>query len=225
MMGAYLQGQSFLAAGHAEDDTVRWAFEDPPRSSEQILHPEKYWTEERDEPLEVAFDFTLPPEGWTVLGEDTMGELVLSVATTPFDERKGLDVRDAAAFAALRYTNDAASGWGGDRLVLMGRGEERRLQLVTVWDSEGDAREFAVAVEATLREGIPSDRLRSGADWFPSLTPTGFRVTSGAGAGDFAARTVVVTVVSSGAAAAKDEQVWLAPDSFVPWTVRAPSPR
>jgi hypothetical protein len=42
----------------------------------------------------------------------------------------------------MSYTNKAAEGWGGDRLVLLERGDERFLELVTVWDTEKDADEF-----------------------------------------------------------------------------------
>lgn len=225
LIAAYLQGQQFLAGGRKVPDAVRRAFEHPPRSSEQVLHPEKYWqAEQRDEPLALAFELARVKD-WQVLGQDTLGELVLALAATPGAERKGLDISDAVGLMATQYTNDAARGWGGDRLLLLGRGEERRLQLVTAWDSEGDAREFAAAMEAILAAQIPAGRPRSGATWRPGLTPTGFRVTADTGAGPFAARTIVVSVVSSTAAAAGEQDAWLAAAALVPWTVQAPGAR
>jgi hypothetical protein len=222
MIGAYLQGQAFLAGGRKTVEPVRRAFEAPPRSSEQILHPEKYWKEEsRDEPVEVAFELSLVPAGWEVLGEDTLGELLLALATTPLQERKGLDVSDALALMATKYTNEAASGWDGDRALLLGRGEERRLQLVTVWDAEKDAGEFAAALESVLASHVPAGRARSGAGWRPSLTPTSFSIEVDPGASEWAARTVVVTLVSAGAAAANEESAWLAPGARLPWRVTA----
>ncbi|MBI5365377.1 MAG: hypothetical protein HZA53_19525 [Planctomycetes bacterium] len=127
------------------------AFRAPPRSTEQVLHPEKYWDpEQKDEPKRITFDASAPPAGWRVLGEDTLGELGLALLTTPLAERKGIDGNDLMALATLTYTNKAAKGWGGDRLILLGRGDDRLLQLVTVWDTEADAKEFHAAVEGVL---------------------------------------------------------------------------
>lgn len=219
MMGAYLQGQAFLDAGRSSGDAVQFAFVDPPRSSEQILHPEKYWTEERDEPLEVAFDLERAPDGWTVLGEDTLGELLLSVATTPAEERTGLDLGSAAALLAIRYTNEAASGWGGDRVVLLGRGDERRLQLVSVWDSALDAQEFGAALEEVLAESIAPERARTGASWHVGKTATAYRVEVGAGPADSADRTVAVFIASSPSASAEEQAAWCGQAAGLAWSV------
>jgi hypothetical protein len=43
---------------------------------------------------------------------------------------------------SIQYTNDAASGWGGDSVALLTKGEGHLLHLVTVWDSEEEAEEF-----------------------------------------------------------------------------------
>jgi hypothetical protein len=127
------------------------AFREPPRSCEQVLHPEKYWNADaQDEPRAIEFVTEKLPDGWKVLGEDTLGELALDLLTTPVGERKGIDPDNLFALATLTYTNQAATGWGGDRLLLLGRGEARVLQLVTVWDSEKDANEFDAALQPIL---------------------------------------------------------------------------
>lgn len=124
------------------------AFRSPPRSTEQVLHPEKYWDEgQKDEPRRIAFDVTKLPAGWKVLGEDTLGEIGLALLTTPLAERKGIDANNLMALATLSYTGVASKGWGGDRLVLLGNGESRMLVLATVWDTEKDADEFRAAIE------------------------------------------------------------------------------
>jgi hypothetical protein len=166
LIGAYSQGASFLGA--APDDlaiaaAVEQAFESPPRSSEQILHPEKYWdVEERDEPVEVAFEGL--PEGWDVLDEDTLGELGLGLFIEPLDHRGGATMLSAAK---PRLTWKAVKGWGGDRYVLLGRGDaDRLLALATTWDREKDAREFEQAVleiAEHIRAG-PADDLRIARD-------------------------------------------------------------
>lgn len=127
------------------------AFRDPPSSCEQILHPEKYWDpSKKDEPKRVTFDTSKVPSGWKVLGEDTLGELYLAMLTTPRDQRKGLDVKNQMAVMALQYTNKAAAGWGGDRVIVLGRGDDRVLELVTVWDTADDAEEFADALSGDV---------------------------------------------------------------------------
>lgn len=158
LIAAYLRGQAFLDAARKSlskderserDAGVRRAFTRMPRSSEQVLHPPKYWDEtKRDEPMSVAIDTSHLPQGWKVAGEDTLGELTLALLTTPLKERKGLDVGDTFGMLAIKYTNKAAEGWGGDRLVLLARGDDRVLDLVTAWDTQKDADEFAAALGA-----------------------------------------------------------------------------
>jgi len=152
LLAAYLQGSSFLVrksgvlAGStvpAKSADIRTAFESPPRSTEQVLHPEKYWEPEHaDEPLEVGFDTSALPAGWEVLREDVLGELLLAIVTTTPAERASLDLSDPAAMLGMRFTNELASGWGGDRVILLANEEARVMRLVTVWDTERDAAEF-----------------------------------------------------------------------------------
>lgn len=159
IVAIYHQGQSFLRrqsrisalGGPANTWDIERAFTDPPRSTEQILHPVKYWDSTRaDEPREVTCDVSGLPEGWRVLREDTLGELYAALLTTPFEEREGMNV-SPLGILGLRFTNDAASGWGGDRYALLERGEGLLLCLETVWDTIKDAEEFA----QTLRELVP----------------------------------------------------------------------
>lgn len=167
LIAAYLRGEGFLvrtagmniAMKAAENEDVRRAFKDPPRSSEQILHPEKYWDEaRRDEPRQVRFDVAgLSPE-WKVLGEDTLGELVLALVAAPLD-RKGFDAANPLAILGLRYTNEAAEGWGGDRVVLLAKGDLRCIDFVTVWDRPEDAREFEAALRGVAKERLGSSEI------------------------------------------------------------------
>jgi hypothetical protein len=150
LLGPYMLGAVFLARGDLVSlamsefpvEDVDRAFTDGPRSSEQILHPEKYWDDARgDEPIEVAV-----PDARTVLGrrwrkvaEGVLGEVTLAVMTgaeTPTDNETLL-FRGGAA-----WTNAAAEGWGGDRWELWRRGHRSVALLLTAWDSEADAEEF-----------------------------------------------------------------------------------
>ncbi|MBL8859118.1 MAG: hypothetical protein JNL28_11465 [Planctomycetes bacterium] len=155
LLAVYLLGDSFLARSSGMNLTLKKAalsdiqatFAAPPKSTEQILHSNKYWNaDERDDPIRITIDTSALPEGWQVAGVDTLGELYLALLTTPPKKRKGLDVTSALAVMGVNYTNAAAEGWGGDRCVLLRNGDDTMLQLVTAWDTAKDADEFAAAL-------------------------------------------------------------------------------
>lgn len=155
LLAVYLTGDSFLARrsglnalmkASATAD-IQTAFKSPPRSSEQILHSKKYWDpDHRDEPMRVSVSTDALPSDWRVAGVDTLGELYLGLLTTPRAKRQGLDLANPFSVLGVEYTNEAAEGWGGDRLVLLRRGDDSLLQLVTAWDTEADADQFAAAL-------------------------------------------------------------------------------
>ncbi|HLV01842.1 MAG TPA: hypothetical protein VKZ59_11285, partial [Acidobacteriota bacterium] len=106
-------------------------YSDLPRSSEQILHPEKYLAD-RDDPVVVQIlDFSdYLGRGWSSISDDTLGEVGISILL----REKGADIELA---------RDAAEGWGGDSYYLL-RGPDgaEALILKTVWDSTYEAEEF-----------------------------------------------------------------------------------
>ncbi len=153
LLAAYTTGNTFLDRGYRIQkkrgrdfsDVTRMAFQEPPRSTEQVLHPKKYWDEEElDEPDPVAIEAELP-EGWEVLDRTTLGELVLALMT---DDSGPVDFSNPMAVAFLKYTNAAAEGWGGDQAVLCGKEDSRLLHVATTWDTDEDALEFRAALEA-----------------------------------------------------------------------------
>jgi hypothetical protein len=101
----------------------------PPRSTEQVLHPEKYLAGE--EPRPVADP--RPPRGYTLSVAGTLGEL----------DTRVLLQRCLDADVAER----AAAGWGGDRYAVFA-GPERRLATawISAWDTEQDADEAETAL-------------------------------------------------------------------------------
>ena len=176
LLGSYWLGVSFLkktekwrsvqmSMGVPEVDSVKTGFARPPRSTEQVLHPDKYWVEDSaDEPLSVGVtvaESTLP-EGWRVTGRDTLGELYLALISTPASVRDSVNPADPAAALKVQFTNDAATGWGGDSLVLLEKGRASYLHLVTAWDSEKDAAEFEAQMTAVLPE---IERLKARGGW------------------------------------------------------------
>jgi hypothetical protein len=125
------------------------AYANPPDSTEQVLHPEKYLADEK--PIDVAFpgDGLLQGlgKGWTVEAQDTLGELFLRTWIA------------SAGQSASGVATSAAAGWGGDRVgVLRGPGDAGAIVLVSTWDTAADAGEFAdAAARACGDYGIDAD--------------------------------------------------------------------
>lgn len=123
------------------------AFADPPDSTEQILHPEKYLT--RETPVAVAMPKGVAKKlgpGWTEVGQDTMGEMLI-----------GLWLKIAGVPALDAET--AAAGWGGDRLALYRKADgTTAIGMITTWDSDTHALEFYETARAALEKlGKASD--------------------------------------------------------------------
>jgi hypothetical protein len=151
----YEDGFAFVSGllaggGYANVDA---AFADPPASTEQIIHPEKY--EAREAPVAVTLPAvaTALGAGWSAAGQDTLGELILGI----WLRAGGVPRPDSLA---------AAAGWGGDRLVIL-RGPEGAVGVgvTTAWDTAADAAAFQAAAAtamATLDPGgqVVSDGLR-----------------------------------------------------------------
>ncbi len=157
LLGAYFLGAQFLLRGRSGalasgafpiEDADR-AYRDGPESSEQILHPEKYWDpSKRDRPRRVVLGDagSRLGEGWRKDGSGILGELTLGVlvgAPTP-------SIADAGSFpGGGAWTNAAASGWGGDRWELWTKEGKRVVLLATSWDTKRDADEFAAALPSS----------------------------------------------------------------------------
>lgn len=137
LMFSYFQGLSFCVSvrrlgGQALLD---YAFTtDPPRSTEQILHPEK-WHTRRDDPVGLRFpDLAEELPGYRKAAEGEMGELGLRILF-----RQDLKSREQA--------DAAAAGWGGDRFAVYEKDGGRLIAWIAEWDSEADAGEFRSALQ------------------------------------------------------------------------------
>ena len=130
MFGSYVVGAAFLAKGElttllaqpdnrAVGEALVAARRVLPRSSEQMLHAEKYWDpNRRDEPVvfdDKAIERWLWRDGRHILHRDTVGELLTALLTTPPDASRDI----ASLQSTSAWTNAGAAGWGGDRFFLL----------------------------------------------------------------------------------------------------------
>ena len=159
-MNLLLRGKGQSALGDLDPADIDRAFQEPPRSSEQVLHPDAYWVTP-DEPRAVALpdlSATLGP-GWTLRRSDTLGEVLLPILTGG----GAIDVDSMEVAAPFAWTSFATAGWGGDLWQLYeapgagAGGTPRHVTVLgTVWDTPEDAEQFAAAL--TLPEGSQVER-------------------------------------------------------------------
>jgi hypothetical protein len=133
----YLAGRSFVQALMNRDgwSSVDAAYANPPLSTEQILHPEKY---PADTPvlLEAPDLLGLLGEGWQEIERNVLGEWSAQLV---------LDEHLLKADAV-----EAVEGWGGDYYLVYANeaSGEKLLLLVIQWDTMRDAHEFYAAFQS-----------------------------------------------------------------------------
>jgi hypothetical protein len=128
----YDQGLVFVAALVEQGgwDRLDQAFRDPPQTTEQIMHPDKYLAGEVDRIPELGDVPGAVGAGWLELRRDVFGELFIRVYLE----------RELSSEEALM----AAEGWAGDRVLFLTSedGGGYLLVLRTRWDTTGEAQEF-----------------------------------------------------------------------------------
>lgn len=140
----YLDGMIFV-------DTLRkrggWtlvneAFRKTPKSTEQILHPQKYIS--RDNPIIIKW-IQLPKSlgNWKMIDENVAGELVIRIL---FED----------LLPEYNHIRPSA-GWGGDTYrIYKAKGKGKRcLVWFTSWDSKKDSREFFESYLKLLKKKHP----------------------------------------------------------------------
>lgn len=126
-------------------DAVNEAWENPPSTSEQIIHPEKYLDGEGAKPVKIADPLPAFGDDWRLLESNDNGELVTRV----FLQNGG---------ATERKATKASEGWGGDRQYIISNDEETASVWATSWDSEEDADEFFDLLADTEVERLGAER-------------------------------------------------------------------
>ena len=110
-------------------DAVDEAFMNIPKSTEQILHPEKYLADEQPRIVTLPELAPLLGDSWSQRDTGVMGEALIGIYL--------------GTFISQDQAGTAASGWAGDRYELLKNDRGRRLMAMKFsWDTLFDATEF-----------------------------------------------------------------------------------
>ena len=165
----YEQGVQFvIALGIVNSfNPINKALQDPPVSSEQIIHPEKYTDTPRDMPKPVALTPLTDTlgAGWTMPDNGTLGE---------FDFQAMLQESNATG------ADSAAAGWGGAVYNYYENGDKALIIFNSVWDTPKDADEFEAAINDSFSSATKSGNIYSDGKRFFSVKRIGDAIAVGA---------------------------------------------
>jgi hypothetical protein len=135
----YLQGSQFVLWAYSVKgwEGVNRLFSDPPLSTKQLLHPEKYYAK-RVDPVQITPWSLIRQFGAQKIIEETLGQFLIRVLLS-----RTLSKEEAA---------QAAAGWAGDNLFAFQQGEELVLGWVTAWDNQEEALEFYRSYRGALEK-------------------------------------------------------------------------
>lgn len=133
----YVKGLEFVTYLHENGgyEAVDEAYRNPPVSTEQILHPEKY-PNDKPIPLELQDFSDFLGEGWEEIDRNTLGEFYYYLMLgLPLDQSWALSEDQAL---------EAAEGWGGDLYLVYHNTDADQDVLVSLseWDTSSDAEEY-----------------------------------------------------------------------------------
>lgn len=130
----YTEGLDFVSVLHDRGGfgEVDQAYQDPPVSTEQILHPARY-LDRRDNPVAVSLPDLVRAlgRGWHRLDEGGFGEE---------DLREVVDLGGGTGLSSADARR-VAGGWDGGRYLGVESGDSVLVAVLAVWDSEIEARE------------------------------------------------------------------------------------
>ena len=135
----YDAGTAFVQALYNDGgfEAVNNAWSNPPQSTEQILHPERYLAGDFPELVALPALTDTLGVGWRLLDQDSLGEFFLR-------EYLSQQIEEAVK------VNSATTGWDGDQYGIYWNDEAEQLAMAyqIVWDTEADSQEFAGAYES-----------------------------------------------------------------------------
>jgi len=132
----YVKGEQFCMAAYEDGgfSELSDVYENPPTSTAQILHPEKYFATPRENPIEVNIPDTTF-QGQKPVADNVLGEMGCRILFAMSSD-------EATAEAA-------AAGWRGDRYLVFDRG--KTLVWHTVWNSKAGVEAAVSAMMGRFR--------------------------------------------------------------------------
>lgn len=126
----YQEGVEFVVDLYQEGgyEAVDAALRNPPTSTEQILHPEKYRSGEDPRPIRVR---ETPGDGWRETAAYDFGEF---------------DIRELLTELGAGTADEVAAGWAGGQIKSWRRDGKTAVGLALRFDSAGDAQEACEAL-------------------------------------------------------------------------------
>lgn len=132
----FVAGEQFVRAMFDEGgvEALNDVYANPPTTTEQVLHPNKYLDGEPAADVSVDAE---PGDGWE------------EVVTRPFGE---FDVQMLTAALGTEVSEAAGAGWGGGELKAWTRGEETAVAVSLAFDTPAEAEEGCDAVRRWYRQ-------------------------------------------------------------------------
>lgn len=151
----YANGPAFIEHLRATGGwaAVNAAYQQPPTSTEQVIHPSLY-------PTEPVVDVTVPDRSsgaWSRVpgGSDRLGEVGLFTLLW----YQGYVDRGSRTMTAANYSSQPTAGWAGDEFVPYRNGSALGYVWEIRFDSAADARDFVSAYTTTLKLSLGARRL------------------------------------------------------------------
>lgn len=140
----YLTGEAFVRAIFEDGgwDAVNALYTDnPPQSTEHILHPETFLDGDMPIIVELADNSDALGTDWQIMDSGVFGEFYL----LEWLYTSGMSRVDRSA---------GAEGWGGDRYIVYQNGDDLAYELKIVWDDADEAEEFYLETLLAFGDGL-----------------------------------------------------------------------
>jgi hypothetical protein len=146
--------QIYQTSGYAGVDDV---FRDPPQSTAQILHIDKYRNHVAPVPVDLPdLSEGALGDGWRRINSNVFGELDFRLILTQLTD----------STSGVR----GASGWAGDRWELLEKDGHQALVSKSVWDSDASARTFLQTFGQAMQNRYFGAHIDSATDTRQALT-------------------------------------------------------
>lgn len=141
----YIEGRQFCTAVYERGgyQALSAVYANPPASTAQILHPEKYFAETRENPIPVPIADT-KFRGVKPLADNVLGEMGCRILFSQYTEPN--DHGDTA--------DKIAAGWRGDRYLVFDKGKS--MVWISFWRSDDNASDAFRAIHAMAEHRFPN---------------------------------------------------------------------